>query len=146
MSDSKTLLRKADSALLRSMHMCMCVHVAAVITPRLPLTSPPLYPLLPSLSFRLYLCSTSLAHSSLRWLWRHTLSAFPPGCWLCSSITLCLLCALLPLQPMSPPVGIASQPASLAAAAGALELTQNCYAATALSRFSSLPFASHSFA
>lgn len=120
----------------------MCVHVAAVISPCLPLTIS-LYPLLPSpsLSFRLYLCSTSLAHSSLRWLWRHTLSAFPSGCWLCSSITLCLSCALLPLQPMSPPVGIASQPASLAAAAGALELSDTkllrryCSASLLLSAF-----------
>lgn len=46
-----------------------------------------------------YFC---LANFFLCWLGRHTLSAFLPGCWLCSSITPCLLCFLLPpLHPCS---------------------------------------------
>lgn len=35
---TQTLLSKADSASLCWVHMCMCVHVAAVIAPSLPLS------------------------------------------------------------------------------------------------------------
>lgn len=86
----------ADSALL-----CVCPCGSRCHTPLTP------YHFVPSFSHRLsphlHLCSSSvLLIFFLCWLGRHTLSAFLPGCWLCSSITPCLLCFLLPpLHPCS---------------------------------------------
>lgn len=97
-SDSETLLSKADSAFLPF----MCVHVAAVIsqptTTPSPLHSIPSFSL--SLSRHLYLCSTAPAHSSLRWPGRHALSSlFSP--WL-----------LAPLQHPSVPLACSPPPST----------------------------------
>ncbi|KAK2847052.1 hypothetical protein Q5P01_010051 [Channa striata] len=67
---------------------------------------------------------TSLAHSSLCRLGRHALSAF--AAWLLAPVqhpSVSLVCSPAPpILPMSPPLGFAGQPASLAVAAGAVEL------------------------
>ncbi|KAK9520687.1 hypothetical protein VZT92_020558 [Zoarces viviparus] len=95
----RPFLSKAESALPRRVHVCVCACMWQQLSPPcLPLAIP-LYPFLPSLalSLRLYRCSTSPAHSSLRWPGRHALSASPA--WLLALLqhpTVPLSCALLP--------------------------------------------------
>lgn len=141
MSDSKTLLRKADSALLRSIHMCMCVSAPA---------SPSLFQSIPSFP---------LPHSHFASTSAVPLLLIPPcaGCGdtrfllfrLAAGSAPASLCASRVLSsPSSLCLPLWVLPASLLPWLLLLEhwscLTQNCYAATTLPRFSSLPFASHS--
>ena len=113
-----------------------------------------LYPLLLSLSLsrHLYLCSTSPAHSSLRWPGRHALSSlFPP--WLLAPLqhpSVPLACSPLPSTHPPPLAYVSPSGARWPAwfpgccccccwSSGAV-----CYDATALPRCTSPPPASHS--
>lgn len=105
--------------------MCMCVHVAAVITHPLPIS---FYPLLLSLTLSSPLPLQYLSCSFLPVPAGETRAfCFSAGSAPASlRASRVLSCPPTPLQPMSPPVGFVGQPASLAvaaAAAGAVELS-----------------------
>lgn len=79
---------------------CVCVHVAADVTPRLLLIILSLHSRAGSLLTSTSAVALSCSFFFLCRLGRHALSAFLPGCWLCSSITPCLLCSSsLPYTP-----------------------------------------------
>ena len=144
-SYSENLLRKADSVLRCWVHICVCTFMWRQ-------TSPPHTPHHSILSFSSALCSPlplqylTLAHSFLCWLWGRALSAFLPGSWLCSSISLCASCLFSspPTAYVSPLWGSSASllPWLLLLLEQWSCLTLRCY--VALPRFSSMLFASHS--
>ena len=146
MSDLETLMSKADSALLFWVHMCVSLHVVAVISPPHPYST-----LSPPLSHS-SLTSTSAVPLSLIPScagWRDARSLlFCPAAGSAPASLVPFVCSLPASSLCLPLWGLLASPLPWLLLLLVLEqwscLTLRRYAATALPRFSSLPLASHS--